>query len=87
VSQNDGSILFKGKRKNIIYKTKLSDLEKQNVKCLMSPNQEQWTWHKRLGHTCMRRISQLNQLNLIRVLPNLKYNSEAPCEACQQGKF
>jgi hypothetical protein len=41
VSQKDGTILFNGKRKNNIYKIRLSDLEDQNVKCLMSVNEEQ----------------------------------------------
>lgn len=40
VSQKADFILFNGKRKNNIYKIKLSDLENQNVKCLMSVNEE-----------------------------------------------
>ena len=87
VSQKDGSILFSGKRKNNIYKIDLSDLKSQNVKCLLSVSNEQWVWHRRLGHVSLRKISQLNKLNLVRGLPNLKYNSEALCEACQKGKF
>lgn len=41
VSQKDDFVLFIGKRKNKIYKIKLSNLENQNVKCLMSVNKEQ----------------------------------------------
>ena len=69
VSQKDVSILFNGKRKNNIYKINLSELKVQNVKCLMSVNDEQWAWHRRLGHINMRRISQINKLNLVRGLP------------------
>ena len=87
VSQKDGTILFNGKRKNNIYKIKLFELKSQNVKCLLSINNEQWIWHRRLGHVSMRRISQINKLNLVRGLPNLKFNSDALCEACQKGKF
>ena len=87
VSQKDGSILFSGKRKNNIYKIDLSDLKSQNVKCILSVSSEQWVWHRRLGHVSLRKIFQLNKLNLVRGLPNLKYNSEALCEACQKGKF
>ena len=61
VSQKDGTILFNGKRKNNIYKIKLSELKSQNVKCLLSVNNEQWIWHRRLGHVSMRRISQINK--------------------------
>ena len=42
VNQKYGTILFNGKRKNKIYKIRLYDLEDQNVKCLMSVNEEQW---------------------------------------------
>src|ERR1044072_4071042 len=35
----------------------------------------------------MRRISQINKLNLVRGLPNFKFSSDALCEACQKGKF
>ena len=77
ISQKDGTILFNGKRKNNIYKIKLFELKSQNVKCLLSVNNEQWIWHRRLGHVSMRRISQINKLNLVRGLPNLKFNSDA----------
>src|SRR3954469_6739687 len=87
VSQKDGSILFTGKRKNNIYKIDLSDLEKKKVTCLMSVSEEQWVWHRRLGHASLRKISQINKLNVVRGLPNLKYKSDALYEACQKGKF
>src|SRR3954462_5013043 len=87
VSQKDSSILFTDKRKNNIYKTDLQDLKNQKVTCLMSVSEEQWVWHKRLGHASLRKISQINKLNLVRGLPNLKYKSDALCEACQKGKF
>src|ERR1044072_3434847 len=61
VSQKDGSIIFNGKRKNNIYKISVSELVKQNAKCLLSVNEEQWVWHKKLGHVSLRKISQLNK--------------------------
>src|SRR3954463_11620532 len=87
ISQKDGSILFTGKRKNNVYKTDLKDLKNQKVTYLMSVSEEQWVWHRRLGHASLRKISQINKLNLVRGLPNLKYKSDALCEACQKGKF
>src|ERR1044072_1667541 len=87
VSQKDGSILFNGTRKNNIYKISISDLVKQNSKCLLYVNEEQWVWHRKLGHVSLRMNSQLNKLDLVRGLPNLKFTSEALCEACQKGKF
>src|SRR3954466_4150408 len=87
VSQKDGSILFTGKIKNNIYKIDLSDLKNQKVTCLLYVNEEQWVWNRILGHASLRKISQINKLNLVRGLPNLKYKSNALCEACQKGKF
>src|SRR3954463_13889836 len=82
ISQKDGSILFTGKRKNNIYKIDLQDLKNQRVTCLMSVSEEQWVWHRRLGHVSLRKISQINKLNLVKGLYNLKYKSDALCEAC-----
>src|SRR4051812_10198392 len=79
VSHKDGSILFTGKIKNNIYKIDLSDLKNQKVTCLMSISEEQWVWHRRLGHASLRKISQINKLNLVRGLPNLKFKSDALC--------
>ena len=53
----------------------------------MFVNNEQWIWHIRLGHVIMRRIYQINKLNLFRGLPNLKFNSDALCEVYQKDKF
>ena len=57
VSQKDGSVLFNGSRRNNVYKINLSELKDQNVKCLLTVSDEQWVWHKRLGHVSMRKIS------------------------------
>ena len=35
----------------------------------------------------MRRLSQINKPNLVKGLPNLKFSSDALCEAFQKGKF
>src|SRR3954470_19394429 len=65
ISQKGGSILFKGKRKNNIYKIDLSDLKNQKVTCLMSVSEEHRVWHRRLGHASLRKISQINKLKLV----------------------
>lgn len=87
VSQKDGSILFNGKRKNNISKIRVSDLKNPNVKCFMFVNEEKWVWHRQIDHFNMRRTYQLNKLDLVRGLPNLKFFSDALCEACQKFKF
>lgn len=85
VSQKDASVLYNGKRKNI-YKSNFQ-IQKKNVKCLTSVNEEQWTWRRQMCHVNMIIISNLNKLNLVKDLPNLEFSSEALCEACQKDKF
>ncbi|RDX71112.1 hypothetical protein CR513_49577, partial [Mucuna pruriens] len=44
----------------------LTNLANQNVTCLMSINDDWWTWHKKLGHASLRLISKLKKHNLVR---------------------
>ena len=87
VSQKYGTVLFNGKKRNNSYKIRLSHLKEQNVKCLMSVNEERWMQHRRLCHVSFRIISQLNKVDLVRGLSKLKFTSDALCEACQKASF
>jgi len=46
----DQSIVFKGKRRNNVYKINFSELTDQKVHCLLSMSDKKWLWHRRLGH-------------------------------------
>ena len=48
----------------------------------MSVNDDQWMWHRRLGHVSMRKLSHLNKLELVIGLPKMKFTLDALCEAC-----
>ncbi|CAJ2653255.1 unnamed protein product, partial [Trifolium pratense] len=85
--QSDNSIIFKGLRKNNVYKINLSDLNEQKVMCLLTLSEEKWIWHKRLGHANWRLISKLSKLDLVRGLPKIKYHSNTLCGSCQKGKI
>ncbi|CAJ2654631.1 unnamed protein product [Trifolium pratense] len=85
--QSDNSIVFKGMRKNNVYKINLSDLNEQKVVCLLTLSEEKWIWHKRLGHANWRLISKLSKLDLVRGLPKIKYHSNTLCGSCQKGKI
>ncbi|RDX72478.1 hypothetical protein CR513_48041, partial [Mucuna pruriens] len=72
-----------------MYKIDLIDLiglTNQNVTCLVSINDDQWTWHKKLGHVNLRLISKLKKHNLLRSLPTCVYKAYMLCDACQKGK-
>ncbi|RDX83957.1 hypothetical protein CR513_35059, partial [Mucuna pruriens] len=71
----DGSLLFFARRQNNLYKINLTELTNQNVTCLVSINNDKWTWHKKLGHASLRLISKLKKHNLVRGLPRLVYKT------------
>ena len=75
----DGSKMFSAKQQNV-YKINLVELSNQRVTCLLSLKDEQWIWHKKLGHASLRLISKLSKHNLVRGLPSLKFKSDVLCE-------
>ena len=80
INKDDQSIVFKGKRRNNVYKINFSDLTDQKVLCLLSMSHKKWLWLWRL-------ISKLSKLQLVRGLPDIDYHSDALCGACQKGKI
>ena len=56
INKDNKSIVFKGKRVEIVYKINFSELVGQNVICLLSMNDKKWAWHRRLGHANWRLI-------------------------------
>jgi len=50
-------------------------------------NDKKWVLHRRLGHAIWRLISKLSKLQLVKGLPNINYQSDALCGACQKGKI
>ena len=59
---SDQSIVFKGKRRNNVYKINFSELTDQKVLCLLSMSDKKWLWHRRLRHANWRLISKLSKL-------------------------
>lgn len=86
VKNSDGSLLFIAKRQGNLYKIKLGELSSQNVSYLVSVKENNWLWHKKLGHASMRLISKLNRHKLVRGLPSMSYKDDLLCEACQKEK-
>jgi len=87
INKDDQSIIFKGKRRNNVYKINFSELTDQKVLFLLSMSDKKWLWHRRLGHANWRLISKLNKLQLVRGLPDIDYHSDTLCGACQKGKI
>lgn len=50
MNESDKSLVFKGERKDNVYKINFSELADQKVDCLLSVNDENWVWNISLGH-------------------------------------
>jgi len=74
IKTSDQSIVFKGKRRNNVYKINFSELTDQKVLCLLSMSNKKWMWHRRLGHANWRLISTLSKLQLVKGLPDIDYH-------------
>jgi hypothetical protein len=79
-------VIFTGRRANNTYIVNMSDITKDNVKCLASFESESWLWHRRLGHANMKLLKLLSQKDLVKGIPKLNFSKDRVCEACQLGK-
>ena len=66
-------IVFKGKRRNNVYKVNFLELTNQKVFCVLSMSDKKWVWQRRLGHANLRLISKLSKLQLVRGLPDIDF--------------
>ncbi|WRX22573.1 Integrase [Theobroma cacao] len=65
----------------------LEDLELNYVTCILANEEnDSQLWHMRLGHVSMHTISKLIRKNLVIELPELKFENDHICDACQLGK-
>ncbi|KAI3758285.1 hypothetical protein L6452_05844 [Arctium lappa] len=48
---------------------------------------QSWLWHRRLSHLNFRYINKLVSGKLVKRLPELKFEREHLCAACEQGKM
>jgi hypothetical protein len=48
---------------------------------------ELWKWHRKLNHLSLDLLSRLSKLNLVRGLPQLRFEKELVCAPCRQAKM
>ncbi|KAI3758550.1 hypothetical protein L6452_06117 [Arctium lappa] len=89
VRTEDGTELLSGNRKTNLYTINLSKVQIDNQVCLLSKasTQQSWLWHRRLSHLNFRYINKLVRGKLVKGLPELKYEREHLCAACEKGKM
>nr|CAN62575.1 hypothetical protein VITISV_008481 [Vitis vinifera] len=78
--QNDKTI-FMGHRCDNVYAINISKYDGHD-KCFSSMHDQNWLWHRRLGHANIDLISQLNKDELVRGLPKINFLKDKVCEAC-----
>ena len=61
-----------------------------NDHCLVATqakiNETSWLWHRRLGHANIHLITKLIKNDLVNGIPNLSFEEDKICDACQLGK-
>ncbi|KAI3718145.1 hypothetical protein L6452_18998 [Arctium lappa] len=89
VRTEDGKELLVGTRKSNLYTINLSKVQADNQVCLLSKAlmQQSWLWHRRLSHLNFRYINKVVSGKLMKGLPELKYEREHLCAACEKGKM
>ncbi|GJU18014.1 zf-CCHC domain-containing protein [Tanacetum coccineum] len=80
----DGKVIGRGIRKKGLYVMKLGNKPKDQI-CLATIDENSTLWHRRLGHVNMHLIQSLASKELVRNLPNLKFDQHF-CDACKIGK-
>ena len=81
----NNEVVFFGDRSENVYTIDIEKLTCKN-QCLSALNDDSWLWHRRLGHASMHLLSKLSKKEVVRGLPNLPFQKDKICDACQFGK-
>ncbi|KAJ9564242.1 hypothetical protein OSB04_000208 [Centaurea solstitialis] len=89
VKTESGKELLVSTRRHNLYKIDLRDVKAKNTLCLLSKasNQQSTLWHKRLSHLNFKGLNKLVIGNLAIGIPDLRFQQEHLCSACQLGKM
>ncbi|KAJ9553136.1 hypothetical protein OSB04_017181 [Centaurea solstitialis] len=89
VKTESGKELLVGTRRRNLYKIDLRDVKAKNTLCLLSKasNQQSFLWHMRLSHLNFKGLNKLVIGNLAIGIPDLRFQQDHLCSACQLGKM
>ncbi|KAJ9535546.1 hypothetical protein OSB04_un001319 [Centaurea solstitialis] len=89
VKTESGNELLVGTRRRNLYKIDLRDVKAKNTLCLLSKasNQQSILWHRRLSHLNFKGLNKLVIGNLAIGIPDLRFQQDHLCSACQLGKM
>ena len=89
---NGCSIIDSKSNQTILYAPRTDNVYLLNLKqtskniCLVSKDDISGLWHRRLGHVSMNLLTKLAKRNLVEGLPNVAFDKDQFCTACQLGK-
>ncbi|GJV72897.1 integrase, catalytic region, zinc finger, CCHC-type containing protein [Tanacetum coccineum] len=80
--------LIKGCRGMNLYTISVEDMMRSSPIFLLSKasKNKSWLWHRRLNHLNFDTLNDLARKDLVRGLPQLKFEKDHLCSACQLGK-
>nr|GEY47835.1 hypothetical protein [Tanacetum cinerariifolium] len=85
VQDTDGVELIIGSCGSNLYTISVEDMLKSSLICLLSKasKNKSWLWNSRLNHLNFDTINDLARKDLVRGLPQLKFEKDHLCSACQ----
>ncbi|KAJ9544736.1 hypothetical protein OSB04_024443 [Centaurea solstitialis] len=81
--------VMRAKRRGDLYLICFDTFQSKEEICLVSSikNEEAWLWHTRFCHLNFHTLKKLVKLNLVKGLPNIKFEKDHICSACEMGKL
>ena len=85
IDRQSNTCIFFEFRENNVYMIDMSNLQ-CNATCLNAFNEDSWLRHKRLSHISFDHLSRINNKELVKDIPYLKFEKDHICDACQLEK-
>ncbi|KAI3684902.1 hypothetical protein L6452_34130 [Arctium lappa] len=89
LDDKDGCEIFKAERHGNLYEVHFPTLFATRPVCLIAKvsRAESWIWHRRLSHQNFQAINQLARHGIVKGLPELRFEKNSLCPACEMGKM
>nr|GEU91065.1 hypothetical protein [Tanacetum cinerariifolium] len=89
VRNENGVDLLTGDHSSNLYTIALNEVASNSSTCLLAKasSSQSWLWHQRLSHLNFATINNLVKNNLVQGLPEMKFEKDHLCSACEKGRF
>ncbi|KAI3758780.1 hypothetical protein L6452_06352 [Arctium lappa] len=89
IEDKDGRAVFKAKRNANLYSVNFPTLSASRPVCLIAKasRAESWIWHRRLSHQNFDAMNQLARQGIVKGVPELRFEKNSLCPACEMGKM